>query len=1020
MNSEAVFDFYLLRSPVFPLELARKLFSAQSNADLEKYFSMLFKDTFIKDALWLSSPDLFRELQRGLDGTDPLNQRLLKTLYKYTIRMSTRSTPYGLFAGVSAGKIREEAEASLSMLRAGNNRVEYRLDIECINSMYRHLNADKSIRSQLKFYLNSTLYQQGEVFKFYQSYQGPGKTAHLLKSIRSNTLLEKILNHISGGKNYSALILWLTREGFSNAQANNFVDKLITNQIIISELQPVLTGGSFLIQLKEQLAKVDIKKQYIKSLSRVEDLLKADAPLTEKSREINATLKATFPNLRYTNLLQGDLYLNTFKNYINRRTVDRITQQLQQLQGLSVRNSNPVFDRFKEMFERRYGSGMVSLLQALDPDTGIAYGNDTSAYTRQDAILKDIDFSKSQTPKHLEHHSNHALFIKLYLQAVKDKQMEIELDPSDLECMENREEGTGSALSHYAMGNLLRNPEDNSMLFNLNGYGGVSAGNLIARFGYLDQELTRKLKDIGSLEQAKCPDSIVAEVVHLPDKRAGNVLQRSLSREAEIGLLAKPKEGRMAIKLSDLYLFMQQGRLVLWSESQGKEVIPRLTSAHNFHRGINIYRFFGDLQSQDHRLNLRWDWGIVSKAPFLPRIRFKNIIVSRATWYLKQIAPVSDSEDIDECFKQLQCQYNLPDELVLSEGDNELLLNFSHKLSVSILMGALAKGDVTLYESLFSSFQSPVQDSDSNTYANEIIIPLYSKEKSADEVIPPRSTDLQRIFPLGSSWVYIKIYCGYQLGDRILQKQIPLIIRELRKYGKLRKWFFIRYRDPDHHIRLRIEGIAADDFMDITKIIQKILLPLFDKNQITNIVFDSYEREIERYTPECMLLSEALFCADSSYVLHIMQEKQQVQERWLPALRGVDELLVSAGCTVAEKQRLCQRMKDHFAVEFGRDKQHDVRFNQKFREIRATIEATILQNKMMDNDRTEMIQKIIAIINENKEKKLSLVTSYIHMFINRLFPVDQRLYEFAVYHLLNNYYRMVIGKQRTLQAEKGV
>jgi thiopeptide-type bacteriocin biosynthesis protein len=76
-------------------------------------------------------------------------------------------------------------------------------------------------------------------------------------------------------------------------------------------------------------------------------------------------------------------------------------------------------------------------------------------------------------------------------------------------------------------------------------------------------------------------------------------------------------------------------------------------------------------------------------------------------------------------------------------------------------------------------------------------------------------------------------------------------------------WFFIRYSDPDFHLRIRF---YLPDIHNIDKVISQIhksLQNYFQIGLIRKIQYDTYNREIERYGENTMDLSEQIFCADS-------------------------------------------------------------------------------------------------------------------------------------------------------------
>ena len=62
---------------------------------------------------------------------------------------------------------------------------------------------------------------------------------------------------------------------------------------------------------------------------------------------------------------------------------------------------------------------------------------------------------------------------------------------------------------------------------------------------------------------------------------------------------------------------------------------------------------------------------------------------------------------------------------------------------------------------------------------------------------------VKRIFIPCDEWVYYKIYSGSRMADIILTDIIKPISRRFLSADIIDKWFFIRYSDPDPHLRVR-------------------------------------------------------------------------------------------------------------------------------------------------------------------------------------------------------------------------
>lgn len=148
------------------------------------------------------------------------------------------------------------------------------------------------------------------------------------------------------------------------------------------------------------------------------------------------------------------------------------------------------------------------------------------------------------------------------------------------------------------MCNLLRDTEDGRYKVHIKSAGGSCAGNLLGRFCHLDPQLSGLVKEIADTEQRLHPDIIYAEIAHLPESRIGNIAARPLLRDYEIHYLAQSGvEAGKQIPVSDLMLSVSRGRVVLKSRKFGKEVMPRLTNAHNYSfNSMPIYHFLCDMQ----------------------------------------------------------------------------------------------------------------------------------------------------------------------------------------------------------------------------------------------------------------------------------------------------------------------------------------------------------------------------------------------------------------------------------------
>ena len=124
----------------------------------------------------------------------------------------------------------------------------------------------------------------------------------------------------------------------------------------------------------------------------------------------------------------------------------------------------------------------------------------------------------------------------------------------------------------------------------------------------------------------------------MPESRIGNILLRPVLRNYEIPYLGKsamPVENQ--IQVADLMVSVKNGKIILRSQKLNKEIIPRLSTAHNYSfNALPVYQFLCDLQTQHfEKSGFGFNWGSLSTSyKFLPRAEYKNVILARAKWQL--------------------------------------------------------------------------------------------------------------------------------------------------------------------------------------------------------------------------------------------------------------------------------------------------------------------------------------------------------------------------------------------------
>ncbi|MDP2542385.1 hypothetical protein CSC81_10570 [Tenacibaculum discolor] len=287
---------------------------------------------------------------------------------------------------------------------------------------------------------------------------------------------------------------------------------------------------------------------------------------------------------------------------------------------------------------------------------------------------------------------------------------------------------------------------------------------------------------------------------------------------------------------------------------------------------------------------------------------------------------------------------------------------------------------------------------------------------------------IQREFTVGDNWIYYKIYTGNKTSDLILTDLILPLTNSLERRGLIQKWFFIRYSDPDFHLRVRLYTENKSNIGEIIHTFFNGLQPYLISGRIWNIQIDTYKREIERYGNSNMVNSENYFHIESKTIvkfLTLIEGDAGEEIRWLFSLKMIDNFLNSFKMEDEKKFFLLNIMKTSFAKEFNMSRELKKQLDVKYRKERKKIDSFLEEDDFRYKEITSLLKEkelltiefAKNILNLEKEMLLevkleSLIYSYVHMLMNRLFKSKNRIYEMVIYDFLYRYYKSHIARKK--------
>lgn len=694
----------ILRTPLYPFQ--------GNNAPYEFHDNEIFWE-----ALFLASPELCyiqdRHMQEGRQSLD-------RTLYKYRTRASVRCTPFGLFAGCSVCTV-GNGPTEICLEPVEKYRKGLRFDLQLVDAVIRKIRTIPELKSGLKYYPNNTCYTLGDQLRYMECCEKGGQMAFGVSQVDDSQYLEAVIAKAKEGALIEDLVRRLAEMGIESCEAQRFVDEMIEAQLLVDELNMNATGVHPAGQVLNALKRIDALHPLSVSFLQMHTELThaADLPIGN-ARDIYESLVRRAESEFQIKNKQSVIYGELFKPVSHTCLSSRLTEDLKEVIGIMCRfssvESGHVLQQFISNFTERYDQQERPLLEVLDPDIGIGYGADTLG---GGFLLDGLTFPGPRP----ENQANRWVEIckELSRELSGKACREIMLDHI---LSDNEPVDWGQCQNTLAVQcSIIRNDAVSPLVY-VRGIGGSSALNLLGRFCHAEASIADLAQEIVSKEQ-ELQESVQASIVHLAGARVGNVLFRPVLRPYEIPIYTLP-QGK-AIPLQDLTVSVRNGKIVLRSRKLGLPVLPQIDNAHNYRGCSNVvYRFLCDLQFQDKVYGLNIPSEVSQFDQHIPRIRYRNFILSREKWRIMSNIVKRHELDSPENLRLYCRRSGIPDKVLLCEHDNELLLNLDQDVSLTILAEHLKKkGHALLEEFLYIYDDTGVTDQAGNGFCNEFIIPYY-------------------------------------------------------------------------------------------------------------------------------------------------------------------------------------------------------------------------------------------------------------------------------------------------------
>ncbi|MEV5338330.1 lantibiotic dehydratase [Streptomyces sp. NPDC052676] len=821
----------------------------------------------VSDAVEQASPSLARHMDAlCATNTDPEARQVRRTLLsviRYVQRMTGRATPNGLFAGIALATLGERLDARWGQW----HRAVARADAAWVTAVISRLEACPELLRRLPVVASNISFVRGDrlVIPYPARSRSTGKpTAEV--SIRFTSAVRAALDAARSPIRYD-LLADKVQAGFPQVpepRVRELVTSLIRNGALVSSLHAPSAVLDPLDHLVRQLDAVNADEEPTVSdllcvLRAVRDavaqhnqaLTPADGrrlrrALRQKMTEVAAADHPVALDLR----LDCSLVLPTPVAH----EAERAATVLARLTPAPF--GTPGWKEYHTRFFEKYGIGsLVPLRDVTDPDAGLGFPAgymDSEPEAREPLSKREQRLLALAQAAALEGRDEILLDEELIssLQIGDQDGMQV---PPHMEVSFHVEAASTDALGRGDFTLCAIRPSRGI---------GTTSGRFLA---LLDANDRARAAEVLEGLPVNAPGALPVQLSFAPlDRADSNVSRVPKMLPAVISLAEHRTTDERTIDLDDLAVGCDRRRLYLASLSRKCLVEPHVVHALDLRAHTPpLVRFLAEISRSQSAVVTDFSWGAAAALPYLPRVRYGRAVLAPARWLMHASDVPDTTASWDEWHTAVghwRTQRRVPEAIALTEGDQLLPLDLSESAHRAVLRAHLATTETAVLteRSLGGGWFAG--------RAHEIVVPMTATRAPKWPTVPPVTADrlLTRDhghLPGTSPWLLVKLYGHPERHPEILSRHLPGL---LAQWETAPTWWFMRYRDPRPHLRLRI---AAPEPANVGQAVTRIsdwTTHLRRAGLVNDMQFATNYPETGRWgTGPLMSLAEDVFAADS-------------------------------------------------------------------------------------------------------------------------------------------------------------
>ncbi|MEV4557190.1 lantibiotic dehydratase [Kitasatospora sp. NPDC049285] len=782
-------------------------------------------------------------------------RRLTASVMQYALRQQ-RATPFGLFAGVTAVPFGDFPDAP----RWGTSRAVARPEARWLSSVVREL--EEVVGDLLPVTANQLRVRRGGrvVLPVTRNPQD-GEPAEV--SVRATGPVLAVLEAADGPM---SVTLGELADLFAAAPPDTvhaMLGELVRQGFLISILRLPTTATDPLGHLLaiahttglDQIPAADASWNTLRTvreqLTRHNEL---DDPTAQRTLRSRLTRQLTRQQGRAPDgpsPLMVDLRLDAGPAVLPRRVASLVAGAAEVLTRLSpFPDGHPAWVDYHGRFAERFGPGaVVPLVELVNPDTGMGF---PARY--RDAVLPDVppQFGRRD-----------AQLMALAQKAAVECLDEVNLDGPLLEGLAPVLEG--AVQPHAEM--TVRLAADGAVAFTpVVQAVPRAAGTTAGRFLYLlEPERRRELEAAIAVAPPLRADALVVQVSAPPLYARAENVSRAPALLPVLTLGEYPQIGSV-LRLEELGVCADERRMWLVRLADRRPVEVRALNAVDFRANTDpLVRFLCEITHAHTPWLTAFNWGAAGQLPYLPRVRYGEVVLSAARWHL----PAADLPGKDAEWEQWRAaagewiaRYNVRAAVYLSQNDLRLPLDVRLPEHLVLLREHLLREPTAIL------IEAP--RADDNRWcgrAHEITVQLHTTCTPLPATRPrPGSPATVRSghLPGASGWLSARLFGNPRRADELLAR-VPGLAAG---WAVPPQWWFLRHTDPEPHLRLRIPVSAVAAWSLASERIGRWAEQMREEGLLTRMELDTYLPESGRYGRGAALrAAEEFFALDSRAAL---------------------------------------------------------------------------------------------------------------------------------------------------------